>query len=62
MPCKDIVYHKSGYSSITILEWVDAYIAVMKQSRQFDRRQFAFPLLLIIPIYQIGHQGGSLLG
>ena len=32
MSGKDIVYHESGYSPITILERVNPYITVMKKS------------------------------
>ena len=59
---KDEVHHQSGYTSVAVLEGVDADVAVMEECGQLHRRQLALLLGLVVPVHKVGHQRRCLFG
>ena len=55
MTRKNVIDQQTGYSSIAILEGMDADIAIMEQDGQVHRMHLTYTILLIVPSDKICH-------
>ncbi len=59
---KDVVDHQACDAPVAVLERMDADIAIVEEGCQLDGREFACLFGGVVPIDEVGHEGGRLLG